>query len=182
MDEFAAQGYERASTNAIVQAAGIGKGMLFYYFGSKEELYEFLCEYALQAPAAFLQQLDFADGDFLARYLHLAEHKQTLMATDPRLMRFYESLYRKNAHVEKFAAQLAELRQQLHHKLYDGLDYTLLRDDLPPEQTITYMKWLLQRYEQDLMAGYSDGTTQNTPAQWEQYYAFLADLRKLFYK
>ncbi|MCL2530549.1 MAG: TetR/AcrR family transcriptional regulator [Oscillospiraceae bacterium] len=182
MEEFATQGYERASTNAIVKAAGIGKGMLFYYFGSKEELYEFLCEYALQPPAAFLQQLHFADGDFLARYLQIAKHKQDMMASDPLLMRFYESLYRKNAHTEKFATRLAELQQQMYHKLYDGLDYSLLRDDIPPVTAIQYMRWLLERMEQDVTASIKDGSTRTGPEQWENYYAFLADLRKLFYK
>ena len=33
--EFAEHGYEKASTNRIVKEAGIGKGMLFYYFKSK---------------------------------------------------------------------------------------------------------------------------------------------------
>lgn len=182
MEEFAAQGYERASTNTIVQAAGIGKGMLFYYFGSKQELYDFLCEYALQPPAAFLQQLHFTDGDFLARYLHIAQHKQNMMVSDPLLMRFYESLYRNNAHTEGFAARLAELQQQMVHKLYDGLDFSLLRDDMPPATAIQYMRWLLERMEKDVTAGYKDGSTKTSPEQWEKYYAFLADLRKLFYK
>ncbi|MDR2043627.1 MAG: TetR/AcrR family transcriptional regulator [Clostridium sp.] len=42
--EFADKGFKRASTNA----ARIGKGMLFYYFGSKEELFDFLCEYTME--------------------------------------------------------------------------------------------------------------------------------------
>ncbi|MCL2446062.1 MAG: TetR/AcrR family transcriptional regulator [Oscillospiraceae bacterium] len=182
MEEFAAQGYERASTNTIVQTAGIGKGMLFYYFGSKEELFDFLCEYAMQAPAAFLQQLQFSDGDFLARYAHIAQHKQNMMASDPLLMKFYESLYRDNAHVEKFAARLAELQQQMVHKLYDGLDFSLLRDDMPPTTAIQYMRWLLERMESDVTSSIKEGTARTTPKQWETYYAFLADLKKLFYK
>lgn len=48
LEEFAAHGYEKASTNRIVKAAGIGKGMLFYYFTSKQELYEYLVKYSLE--------------------------------------------------------------------------------------------------------------------------------------
>ena len=183
MEEFAEQGYERASTNAIVKAAGIGKGMLFYYFGSKEELYDFLCEYAMEAPSAFLQGLHFTDGDFLQRYQHLAQYKQEILLGEPLLMRFFESLYRANAHAEKFSERLTQLRQGMHNKLYEGLDYSLLRDDLAPEAAVEYMKWLLERYELDLTEKIKAGETEAAaPEQWENYYAFLADLRKLFYK
>lgn len=42
--EFSKQGYVKASCNRIVKRAGISKGSLFQYFGSKEGLYVFVCE------------------------------------------------------------------------------------------------------------------------------------------
>jgi len=185
MEEFAQHGFKRASTNAIVQAAGIGKGMLFYYFGNKEELFEFLCEYALEAPQNFLHQLQFDSDDYLQRYQTLAHQKQQILQQQPQLSRFFESLYRADSDspCEKFAARLEELRASMHHKLYDGLDYSLLRDDIAPVQAIEYMKWLLERYEQELMEQYkNDNLTQNVREEWQRYYHFLAELRKIFYK
>ena len=38
IDEFATVGYELASTNRIAKNAGIAKGSLFKYFGTKEKL------------------------------------------------------------------------------------------------------------------------------------------------
>lgn len=38
-DEFSRVGYRSASTNRIVSAAGVSKGLLFSYFGTKKELY-----------------------------------------------------------------------------------------------------------------------------------------------
>jgi TetR/AcrR family transcriptional regulator len=38
--EFAARGFEGARMEAIARAAGINKAMLFYYFSSKEKLYQ----------------------------------------------------------------------------------------------------------------------------------------------
>lgn len=37
--EFAAHGFRDASLNRIIQAAGISKGSMYYYFDDKEELY-----------------------------------------------------------------------------------------------------------------------------------------------
>lgn len=34
--EFSNYGYQQSSTNRIVENAGIGKGMLFYYFKNKK--------------------------------------------------------------------------------------------------------------------------------------------------
>ena len=43
---FAERGYYHASTDEIVKAANISKGLLFHYFGSKIGLYAFLYDYA----------------------------------------------------------------------------------------------------------------------------------------
>ncbi|EMV4835388.1 helix-turn-helix transcriptional regulator, partial [Listeria monocytogenes] len=39
MGEFTEKGYQAASTNKICEKAGVSKGLIFHYFGSKEKLY-----------------------------------------------------------------------------------------------------------------------------------------------
>jgi len=39
LDEFAAHGFNGASLNRIIDAAGISKGSMYYYFDGKEDLY-----------------------------------------------------------------------------------------------------------------------------------------------
>lgn len=45
---FAMGGYKHASTDDIVTEAGISKGLLFHYFGSKLGLYTFLYDYSVR--------------------------------------------------------------------------------------------------------------------------------------
>lgn len=45
---FALKGYRHASTDDIVKEAGISKGLLFHYFGSKVGVYEFIYEYSVR--------------------------------------------------------------------------------------------------------------------------------------
>ena len=45
---FALNGYKHASTDDIVTEAGISKGLLFHYFGSKLGLYTFLYDYSVR--------------------------------------------------------------------------------------------------------------------------------------
>ena len=42
LKEFSINTFQKASTNTIVEDAGISKGLLFHYFGSKEKLYKYL--------------------------------------------------------------------------------------------------------------------------------------------
>jgi len=51
LEEFAEKGYERASTNTITKKAGIPKGTLFYFFGSKKDLYYYILDYAVREIA-----------------------------------------------------------------------------------------------------------------------------------
>lgn len=44
LSEFAERGYHKANTNTICEKAGISKGLLFHYFGSKKALYLYLLD------------------------------------------------------------------------------------------------------------------------------------------
>jgi AcrR family transcriptional regulator len=55
--EFARRGFERGNVNAIAERVGVGKGTLYNYVGSKEDL--------------FLQSVEYAAGQVIA---HLKAH------------------------------------------------------------------------------------------------------------
>lgn len=48
IEEFAVNGYDKASTNSIVKKADISKGILFHYFGNKKTLFLYIFDYCLQ--------------------------------------------------------------------------------------------------------------------------------------
>lgn len=71
LQEFAQKGYEKASTNAMVQTLGIAKGLLFHYFGSKKGLYLYLWEHTARTfNEELLAHMRHSEGkgeDFFAR-------------------------------------------------------------------------------------------------------------------
>ena len=71
LQEFAQKGYEKASTNAMVEALGIAKGLLFHYFGSKKGLYLYLWEHTARTfNEELLAHMRHTEGkceDFFAR-------------------------------------------------------------------------------------------------------------------
>ncbi|MCY0870872.1 MAG: TetR/AcrR family transcriptional regulator [Firmicutes bacterium] len=59
--EFADKGYDLASTNHIVEQAGISKGVLFKYFDDKTSLFLSVCEAAFKDIAEAIQPVPCED-------------------------------------------------------------------------------------------------------------------------
>ncbi|MEJ2502783.1 MAG: helix-turn-helix domain containing protein, partial [Gemmatimonadota bacterium] len=57
-DEFATNGYAAASLNRIIDAAGISKGSLYYYFDDKADLFTSVVEVALERLVEDMGGLD----------------------------------------------------------------------------------------------------------------------------
>ncbi len=188
--EFAEKGFQRASTNTIAKKAQIGKGMLFYYFGSKRELFDYLCEYTIEfTHKLFSTRFSIVTGDFLERYSKLTELKRTAMANYPEIMVFFESFYQEeNApYFEEFAKEIETFRQSVFSQIYADLDYSLFRQDLDGPTMVHYIKWLFEGYEADLVkrlkSGESNLTDQVTiDLEWKMFYEFIDDLRRIFYE
>jgi len=188
--EFADKGYKQASTNTIAANAQIGKGMLFYYFGSKEELFDFVCEYTIEfARNQYLTRFKLDTGDFLERYRKLTDIKRQAMDKFPLHTAFFESFYREG-NEEFFAKYIAganALWEKIIGRIYENIDYTLFRDDIDGAAAVNYIKWLFDSYQNDVMERFKRGgaNLSNPDArtlEWTRYDDFTRDVRRLLYK
>lgn len=57
IDEFAEHGFHQASINRLVSRLGIAKGSIFQYFGSKERLFAFVFDYAIEMVKSKLRSV-----------------------------------------------------------------------------------------------------------------------------
>ena len=57
LEEFAAHGFHDASLNRVIEAAGISKGSMYYYFDGKEDLYAYVTRTELERLFAGLGPL-----------------------------------------------------------------------------------------------------------------------------
>lgn len=188
-DEFAREGYEKASTNRITQAAGISKGVLFYYFGSKQALYQYLAEESMRAVyEGYLCPIGEDSGDFIRRYAYIAEMKRRAIRELPHAFAFFSSLYLSAAPEvlsPELYARLGRVRKDGLGKLYEKLDISLFRPDLPPGQVIKMIRYCMDGYEAELTHELTDwdGSLEGEDFQkwWDRFYAFLGELRTVFY-
>jgi TetR/AcrR family transcriptional regulator len=94
LEEFSLHGYQQASTNSMVKKAGIPKGTLFYFFGSKKNLYLYLLDQAI------LRYTDWTKGhenvlppDLFDRLLHNGRVRMEFVIKEPLLYRFFYSAF-----------------------------------------------------------------------------------------
>lgn len=185
--EFAEKGYERASTNRMVEAADIGKGMLFYYFGSKEALYLHLIEEGIRFMLrTYVERLPEEETDYVEKMVKAGQVKQAVYAAHPEILNFMGKVYLEG--VEMVPAELRqrmeEAREKGRRKLHANIDTRLFREDLPPERVMELIRWSLEGYEAALVERLRREMPQdmNDTSHWRDFYAFLQQLKHIYYK
>jgi len=94
MAVFSRTGYRKASTDEIVSLAGISKGLLFHYFGSKKELYLHLYAYARDCLLSEIRaEYDRSETDFFAMLANVQRCKMNVMRRHPHLLEFLSRAY-----------------------------------------------------------------------------------------
>ncbi|CAM4503728.1 MAG: TetR/AcrR family transcriptional regulator [Paenibacillus macerans] len=82
LKEFS-KGYTAASTDVIVKEAGISKGLLFHYFGSKRGFFLFLIKYASDLIIAEYEKVISESCDFLENIRRVSKLKVELSSQYP---------------------------------------------------------------------------------------------------
>ena len=90
---FARKGYTATSVNEIVEAAGVTKQMLYYYFGSKEQLARKLVVEPLEKLTTRLKSFEFSEGDPTDREIDWLSAQLEFCKEDPDRARFVFALY-----------------------------------------------------------------------------------------
>lgn len=187
LKEFADQGYEQASTNKIVKKAGIGKGMLFYYFNSKRELFLYLVEYGLEViQSEYLARLDEDESDFIEKCKQFGQVKMEAYTRHPHVFNFFGSLYisQERELPQELERRMLEAKQAVGIKLYRNIDTSLFRDDVPGDIIIKLIQWAMDGIEKEIVASLQGQQLASVDMDpyWDDFYDYLAVIRKLCYK
>jgi len=188
MAEFL-NGYKKASTDNIVREAGISKGILFHYFGTKENLYNFLVDYAVETvQKEYLDLINTHQPDILDSIWQLSLLKGELSQRYPTMFEFLTRVYIDDkdcpakVHLQRFYAIQAKMMQDIHAHC----DKSLFKDDISPEKAIEIITWAVTGFSQSKvnMAGTDNlgAVIANYEEFLNEFKAYLEILRKCFYK
>ncbi|MCL1787296.1 MAG: TetR/AcrR family transcriptional regulator [Defluviitaleaceae bacterium] len=191
MKEFLG-GYKKASTDNIVREAGISKGILFHYFGTKERLYNFLIDYAIGImKREYIDLIDIIQPDILESLWQLSLLKRELSIHYPAIFDFMTGAFvDETAKSEGTLLNLARFKDEqtaIMARVYAQADMSLFREDINPKTAMEIITWTLYGYGQskmDIAPGESIGKAarENYDVFLTEFEEILNTLRKCFYK
>jgi AcrR family transcriptional regulator len=174
--EFTDKGYEQASINTILQAAGMSKGQFYYHFANKEDLYLSLIGMLIERKRAFLasvmQPEDFQQ-DIFGIFQAQVRYGMAFAREYPAINRFGESFLREkgNPIYEKaLVAYNFEDDAALDRLIEMAWERGDLRDDLP----LPFIKKVISY----LFTHAADITGLRDPAAYEDDLRYLVEFIK----
>ena len=181
MSVFAQYDYKKATTDEIVARAGISKGLLFHYFGSKKALYLYAVSYAMQCLLEEMHKyFDTSETDFFRMLVNAQTIKISILRKHPDLLTFLT-----NAYLESDAAVVAELDHQNNDVIVQSrnvvltrADATKFKPDVSMEKTLDIILWM----SEGLMRSRTRTTGYDLEAINVEYLDCLEMLRQNLYR
>jgi AcrR family transcriptional regulator len=180
MAEFC-NGYEKASTDAIVKSAGVSKGLLFHYFGSKKELFLHAYDYAIKTVMAeFYDLINLNERDVLERWRQIALLKMDIMHKYPMIFNFIaHASFPDNEDVKSgILEQRSKLTNDVYPKIFYDIDRTLFREGIDVDAAIRVIVYTIEGYAQN--EAHPDKSTEDYYDEYERYLKDLDRYIKLF--
>ncbi len=177
---FAEKGYKHASTDIIVEEAGISKGLLFHYFTSKLGLYTFLFDYSVRFMSLELSTgVNKNKNDFFALIKQMETAKLQVLKNYPYMQQFIEST--KYEDVKEALLAIEEKKNSLIEAtefIMDIVDISKLK----PEVDVAKLKRVIEFMIQGLMKeSFSEGYF-HPDMMYEEINSYLNMLQKITYK
>jgi AcrR family transcriptional regulator len=185
MKEFT-KGYSQANTDEITKNAGISKGLLFHYFGSKKNLFLFLLKYAAERVFNEYIKVTLDSQDFLENTWKVSLLAKELSFQYPVLFQFLAKAVFSLPEVlpEGVPHDFHNPFEQLMLQIYENADTSLFRADIDTEKARNIIIWTLQGFSDKLLAYGSD--LDNYQAHYDEITKELEEylqlLRKLLYR
>ena len=157
MEVFGKNEYKRASTDLIAVKAGISKGLLFYYFHNKKELYMYVYNFLIEimkdqiADTTFLELTDFFE---LLRYAGTG--KAVILEKHPYILEFaMRAFYSENEIVSDTLKSFNTMQEEVMYQMYFGhIDTYKFKDSVEPFKVYKMLRWMGDGYIHDKqMAG-----------------------------
>ena len=179
---FGKQGYKKASMADIAQEAGITKGMITYYFGSKKTLYLYLLE-ASQAHLVQAARHRLTPGitDFFKRLKIVIDIQLAAIKEHPALISFVSSLfYESDPEVAADIEHTVALEYtRLNRKILSGTDLSRFKPGFDPQLICKFILWADDGFMEEL---FELSAADKADALVAEFYLCLDVMQKFFYK
>lgn len=187
LKEFAAKGFDDASTNVIAKEAGISKGLMFHYVNSKKDLFLFLYDYCTKMiDEEYLNLMKFDEQDIFEKLRQSYLLQLELIQKYPWIFEFINlSSVTKSDEVNR------ELEKKTNEKLslcqetmFDVVDESKFKDGLDIEKSKQLILWSNIGFANQILENIRNMKTSELDYDHiiAELDGYLDELKKVFYK
>ncbi len=149
MEVFAKYEYKKASTDLIASKAGVSKGLLFYYFHNKKDLYLTVYEYVKQIVAEGVTDAKLWEiTDFFELITYATMKKISILAENPYIVEFsVRSFYSEKEEISgDLKTKSKEAVEQSYNRYFEKVDFTKFKEDVEPFEIFKMLFWIVDGY------------------------------------
>lgn len=149
MEVFARNEYKHASTDDIAAKAGISKGLLFYYFHNKKEMYMYLFDECEKTMREHILGSDFSQiTDFFELLEYASQKKLELLRAMPYCMDFVMRVYFSGggAESDEMQKRIQETMDITYERYFKNIDFSKFREGTDVETLLHMLTWMTEGY------------------------------------
>lgn len=137
---FGQNGYQKTSSADVAKAAGISKASLFHYFGSKKELYLFLCGIAQRT---ILQKQYEGTQDYFESAGILIDVLSEVSERYPNILDFIITQTERRDYLQAEDLKDVDMERLLFgfDHLFEKVDWSRFRDEVDREVIRDLVRW-----------------------------------------
>lgn len=158
--EFSQFGYINASTNRIVENAGISKGSLFKYFNTKEELYLYILDYViLTITNDILDKIKSLPKDLFQRILVVSEIEFDLYLNNPYIYKLFKKALNDDTTISKKLKKKYSLQANIFFDdIFSDIDTNKLKFE--KKKTLEVIKWVISGFNEYFIQSIDENTME----------------------
>lgn len=139
IEEFALNGYDKASTNSIVKKAEVSKGIIFHYFGNKKTLFLYIFDYCLNDLVdKYYSARETEPKDIFERIMWISISKMRITQEKPFMSRLVFSAVSNmpESLKEELTERYNTYYTQHMPKFFGNIDTSKFRKDIDSQKAI----------------------------------------------
>lgn len=146
---FAKYEYKKASTDLIASKAGVSKGLLFYYFHNKKDLYLTVYEHVKQIITEGVADSRLWEiTDFFELITYASMKKIGILAENPYIVEFsVRSFYSDKEEISSdLKLKNKENIKQNYNQYFNKINLEKFKEDINPSEIFKMIVWLVDGY------------------------------------
>ena len=183
LEEFGSHDFDKASTNVIVKKAGISKGLLYHYFSTKENLFDYLTTFTMEKVAnAIKDGVEWKKADVLQRMADIVMIKVKIIESYPHMINFSKKMYAGKS-LEEIKDLVEGYMPNIYEDVYrKNIDYGLFRDDIDVAIAIKSVEFTMDKVSEATLATFNSPIEFDFNAVITEVNNYLELFRKTYYK